>query len=362
MSRAAALVGPWGVLLGLALSVGLRAQAVQDRAQDTAADAFWFDRQRVAVAAAAELAGAQDALTVLALRHGGLHKLVWVEYEPDAHRVPPLNPTLLLSVQDNKPFFDFRGKAPDEIPRQALEEEKVQSQAIVQAHETAPELFAQAAREDETRTLTWGHLYRDPGLYRGRVVHMEGRLKRIRREYAPRSARRQGVGHIYEGWVFVTQTAKSNPVCVIFADLPEGLHEAESMDQDVAFDGYFFKRYRYASGEGPRDTLLFVAPTLTVKGPPRTAGGSGGGLPGYVVYAIAGVIAGTAALLVWLSLWFRRGDRQVRRRLAEVQAARALEMFGEPTSRGEDLGGNGSLPAPGDAGPARPNGTAPEGR
>jgi len=278
------------------------------------------------------MAGVGDPLTLLAMRGGGVHNLIWKEYEVE--RVPTLNERLLQSVQDKRPMPDFRNKVPDEIPKREIDEYQVYCQALLYARDTAPELFAKEAREDENRGVTWGHLFREPSQYRGKVIHMAGRLKRIRRENAPLALQRQGMKYVYEGWVF-TETIKANPVCVLFANLPEGLEPAESMSQDVRFDGYFFKRYLYVSGEGNRHTLLFIAPTLRLTGPIRGTDEVASGLPQYVYYVIVGLVAGTVVLVVGLNLWFRRSDRQLRRRLAEVRAARAMELgFG-----GEDGSG-----------------------
>jgi hypothetical protein len=240
----------------------------------------------------------------------------------------------------------------------------VYCQALVNARDTAPELFAKEAREDENRTITYAQLFREPELYRGKVIHMAGRLKRIRRENAPQLAQQKGVKYIYEAWVF-TETLKSNPVSVLFLHLPEGLPVEESMSQNVSFDGYFFKKYLYKSGDGWRQTLLFVAPTLNIVGPIQAPAEVGSILPQYVVYVIAGLIAGTVVLVVGLSLFFRRSDQKLRRRLAEVQAARAVDLgFGmeeavgeaEPASSAEPILVEGPVE---DIHPAQPNGLAP---
>jgi hypothetical protein len=283
-----------------------------------------FDRKVAAAVAAAQVAAVRDPFTALALRTGGVHNLVWSEYEVE--RVPVLDERLLESVEDKKPMPDFRGKAPDEIPRREAEEYAIFSKALLNARDTAPDLFAREAGSDDNRALTWGHLFREPARFRGKVVHMAGRLKRIERQDAPWPAVRQGMEYVYEGWVFVDRP-NTNPVCVLFAHMPEGLHVAESMDQHVSFNGYFFKKYLYHSGKGDRYTLLFIAPTLNVVGPAGTAAATvSGGVPNYVYYVIAAVIVGTIVLLVGLTVWFRHSDRQLRRRLAAARAARATDL------------------------------------
>jgi hypothetical protein len=283
----------------------------------------FFNRKLAAVVAAAQVAAVCDPLTAAVLRSAGVHNLVWMEYEGEG--VPALDERLLQSVEDKKPMPDFRGKAPDEIPRREMEEYAVFCQALLNARDTAPDLFAREARSDDNRAITWGHLFREPARFRGKVIHQAGRLKRIERQDAPLPVERQGMKYVYEGWVFVDRP-NTNPVCVLFAHLPEGVDIAESMDRHVTFDGYFFKKYLYHSGKGDRYTLLFIAPTLNIVGPAGTAGTAPVGLPAYVYYVIAAVIAGTIVLLIGLSLWFRHSDRQLRRRLAASRAARAVDM------------------------------------
>jgi hypothetical protein len=356
------------VLIGLVIAPAALGQQADDKSPLPAEAAAnpWFNRDFAAIAASAQLTGITNPITVLALRRGGQHNLVWGDNEPERNRVPPLNETLLQSVEDKRPFFDFRAKAPDEIPRTAQEERQVYSQAIIQAHETAPELFAKAAREDDNRHLTFGHLMLEPARYRGKVVHMEGRLKRVRRQDAPLQAREAGIKYVYEGWIF-TETLKSNPVVVVFPDLPDGLEPAESMDRNVAFNGYFFKKYLYASGEGNRYTLLFVAPSLILKGPGHAAiEDVQAALPAMLFYIIAGVVTVTIAILILLTLWFRRSDRQLQKRLADVRVARAMEMtFGdmetppEPTlvtERAGEVEGGERLNLPRDGGLTGNNG------
>jgi hypothetical protein len=348
------------LLLLVTTSVGRAAPPPKD-ASAPRPEALW-DRKVAGVAAAAQIDVVGNPWTVLAMRSGGVHNLVWSEYEGGG--VPALNAELLRSVEDNKQMPDLRNKVLKGIPRETLDEIEVYCQALVNARDTAPELFAKEARDDENRTITYAQLFRQPDLHRGKVIHMAGRLKRIRRENAPQLAQQRGVKYIYEAWVF-SETLKSNPVSVLFLHLPEGLPVEESMSQNVSFDGYFFKKYLYRSSDGWRQTLLFVAPTLNIVGPIQAPAEVGSGMPQYVVYAIAGLIAGTIVLVVGLSLLFRHSDQKLRRRLAEVQAARAMDLgFGLEGASGETDTASSEEPIPvegpvEDIHPAQPNGLAP---
>ena len=75
---------------------------------------------------------------------------------------------------------------------------------------------------------------------------------------------------LYEGWIF-DDLYIANPFCVLFTELPPGLHVGEKLEYRVGFDGYFFKRYRYKDGQGTvRDCPLFIGRTLAVQPAPNS--------------------------------------------------------------------------------------------
>jgi hypothetical protein len=45
------------------------------------------------------------------------------------------------------------------------------------------------------------------------------------------------------------------------------------------------------------------------------------------VMALVGFVIGLAALLILLNLWFRRGDQEVRSRIAQIQGEKAMEAL-----------------------------------
>src|SRR5207249_7587264 len=136
---------------------------------------------------------------------------------------------------------------------------------LVQASKVSPQAFAHGARRD----VTFAHLWEQPGDYRGQVIHIEGRLKRLRKFDAPRLAAAEGIACVYEGWVF-SEEYFSNPFCVLVTELPRGLEPAEKLEHQVAFDGYFFKRYRYRAGDGLREAPLLIGRTLAMRDPAPT--------------------------------------------------------------------------------------------
>ncbi len=205
--------------------------------------------------------------------------------------------------------LDLKGRGiEDRAPIRSKEENEGEFLAYCDALVTASQAdLATGARRD----LTFAHLYEQPGVYRGEVVHVEGSLARLRRFEAPSYVWSQGVRELYEGWVFDARTYGANAMAIVFTELPGGLELAERMDRRVAFDGYFFKRYRYAAGDGRRDAPLLIGrrPILLDD---RPAAAQGRGVSKAMLWS-SGVILGTlAAALCGLAWWFRRGDRRVR--------------------------------------------------
>lgn len=234
-------------------------------------------------------------------------------------RAPLLLANRLADVRDGTPV----GKGPRGPNDENLDEHYVYCYVLYEAHRTPAPAFARSTRND----LTFAHLYRETGKYRGEVVHVEGRLKRLRRYDPPLAAAEQGVRHLYEGWVFM-DGAGGNPVCVVFTELPPGLKPAESLDRRVAFDGYLFKRWRYKSvrTEGTNEwqqAPLLIGHTLVLA---ETAAAPAEGwtsplLPLFLLGLFALVLA-VALGLVW---WFRRSDRRVRARVAALAAPAFVE-------------------------------------
>ncbi len=180
-------------------------------------DDFWLDSRQRGPGAAAQLAGAADPWTLAALRLGAFDAEVWDEPPPVLDRVPPLSRRRLDAVRDDQPFLDYSKHAPQEIPRDILDEDAAYWQAVLYAAKVKPGAFAQAAAGN--RYLTFGHLYGEPAKYRGRVVHFDGRLVLLKKLDPPPDAQRKGLRELYEAWVYLDLPG-SHPLCVILPRQP----------------------------------------------------------------------------------------------------------------------------------------------
>jgi hypothetical protein len=298
---------------------------------------FWQDDRRIAAGGAAEVLGIREPFAVLAMRlEGGLEN-VWQEIgrveEKAEARAPDLRADLLRSTKDvhKMPFVGGRRRAewkPWERDTYDLFCEAVRFAALTP---DAARAFANSAAEH--RGIKWGHMFREPWKYRGQVIPVKGRLKLLRVQDAPLGVQQDGIKKIYEGWVF-TDTPGANPVCVDFITLPKGMEVGEKVDYQVEFNGYFLMRYHYlTSGRGWRDTLLFIAPTVsTPPGPRREAKDIGfGRMSRSILTGMIVVIVATVILVAVLGWWFRRGDRHFHERQTQVRAG----MFAESEMNAE---------------------------
>src|SRR5262249_41361639 len=171
-------------------------------------------------------------------------------------------------------------------------------------------------------------------------IPLEGRLARLRKLDVDRFLKLRGVKQLYEGWVFGT-TYAANPWCIVFTELPPGMKVGEDVDYRVAFNGYFFKKYRYRAAKGDYFTPLLVGRTVRLTRKPAAPSQASAFAESFVV-GITGLIAGTVVLVGGLAWWFRRGDRRLHRRLAEVHGQPLLEpASGEHPSHDPASEGNG---------------------
>jgi hypothetical protein len=300
--------------------------ALAQAGRDDFPEDVFTSADRIAAASATQLIAATDSLTAATWRIAGFTCDVWQEPPLLLDMVPPLNPGRLGGVRDDTWFGNFERAMPEDIPKEARDEDAAYWQAVLYASKIPAGVFAEAAQKN--RYLTFGHLYGEPAKYRGRIVHFEGKLVRLKRLDPPPIARGRGVRTLYEAWIYLDQPG-THPICVIMAHQPAGVEVGDDLRLRVGVDGYFFKRYRYISGRLDKNgnneslsTVLIVAPTLVpVAVAPHRGESWGRGLWPWLV----GFGLGVALLIVGMTWWFRRSDGRVEARLKELRAA-ALAM------------------------------------
>jgi hypothetical protein len=260
--------------------------------------------------------------------------------------VPPLNPQLLERVTDSRPLPELPERIPSEKDKaqyaaylKVLDEYQAYCEALVKASRCSPKAFADNANPE----LTYAHLFNEPRKYRGHVVHFEGRLKRVRRFDAPLMLLQAGVKDLYEGWMFSSERYGANPVCLVFTELPPGIKVAEEAWYPVAFDGYFFKKYRYKAGDtGPGQArevpLLIGRSPVLLESAATEAPASAWTWSHSMLIALMVLVFSTLALGFGLHWWFRRSDNQVRRRLAQAPREFVPPPPEPPPTAGEGAG------------------------
>jgi hypothetical protein len=170
------------------------------------------------------------------------------------------------------------------------------------------------------KRLTWRVLFeRDRDKYRGQIVHVEGRLKRLVYIGSNKSLESQGVKDLYEAWIF-DEHYFNNPTCVIISDLLPGQKAGEDITGvNASCDGYFFKRYKYRAVNDTRLAPLVIGHTIVITQPPVTtdAGAEAFGrlfLPTVFILALAMVV-----LAFILHRWFSKSDQEIQRRLLSAR-------------------------------------------
>jgi hypothetical protein len=216
-------------------------------------------------------------------------------------------------------------RAPVRSADQNYYEFRAYNYLLIHAHKTPVTWLTEKARHD----LTFAHLFEEPEKYRGQVVHVEGTIRRLRRFDPSRRAVKEGVPNLYEGWIF-GDVYSGNPFCVIASELGPPLEIGERLDRRVSFDGYFFKRYRYKGGDTWRDAPLLIGRVIQPQELREALADAPSSfsrlaLPGFLALLIA-----TAGLCIALTWWFRRGDRQVRRRIEGARGAAFIAPAAPP--------------------------------
>jgi hypothetical protein len=231
--------------------------------------------------------------------------------------VPAVNPKFtnesLRFVEDDAPVRNATQNRDEALAYDLL---------LLHAHRLPTDVLRTAARRD----LSFAHLFGpERWKYRGELVHVEGRLRLLRRYDPPESLPDDAdkITDLYEGWVFIEEYGQ-NPYCVVVSALPGDLKPAEKLDVPVEVDAYFFKRYLYGARDGRRLAPLLIGKTiLPTAAHIETSQSTDWAVPGAVVggtFVLIGITAAVGVAVVW---WFRRSDRAVRARLAELRQRRA---------------------------------------
>ena len=204
---------------------------------------------------------------------------------------------------------------------------------LLRARQVPGDLMAKHSRPE----LTFRRLFdANRSKYRGEIVHVEGRLKRLTWIDSNSVLEREGVKTVYEAWIFPPEYL-GNPTCVLLTELPPGLKPADDIPGLWAsFDGYFFKRYKYKAVDATRLAPLAIGRTLTLKDPPVSAEDHSAftAYANYFVPVAIVLIVLMAGTIFTISRYLRSGDRAVRARLQRQLSVEFVSPPAEPTAAG----------------------------
>ncbi len=213
-------------------------------------------------------------------------------------RIQDLRPLALEGGDEREPFEDV----------------------LLHAHQFTPAELAAVARKDLTLSELIDEKKENRDAVRFELVHVEGKLKRLKKIQSLANLKEAGLADLYEAWIFPRGSRGTDPVCVIVSRPPAGVTPDDDITPGVPVVavGYYFKVLEYQSNQpnptAPGRTLFRRAPLLlgqtveVVKEvEPTTASVTD-------LATLSLVFGGTIlAALVGLAFWLRRTDSGSRR-------------------------------------------------
>lgn len=169
-------------------------------------------------------------------------------------------------------------------------------------------LFQVLARSDPARleasslgTVGFVPLYKQTKEYRGRLVTVQGTVRRAHQLAAPPNA--YGISGYWMCWL-QPEGGPDSPIVVYTLEMPAGFSSGMALRETASFTGFFYKRWAYEAREGTLTAPLVLARTgrwtpATADGPPQP--------PSAGRFAL--VMAGAAALGVVIALLVYRASR-----------------------------------------------------
>ncbi len=182
------------------------------------------------------------------------------------------------------------------------------------ARHTGADVFLKAAQRD----LGYSQLINKPKKFRGDVVLVQGRLRRIEKHDAPLALQLEGVPFIYEGWLFFNGYS-STPICLLFTELPPGAKVGDKLTLEASFAGYYYKKYRYDAVDQRGKQQRRFAPLLIGRMPEIQVvpvKDEDSASDRQLLWIVMGTVIGTVFAVLALTVWFRFQDMRVRQKLA----------------------------------------------
>jgi hypothetical protein len=299
---------------------------ITDIGQHTCADATWI--------AAMPAPTFMNPWGVVGMRMLASEKQVGLQkWQFDFNEVIPLKQRYLDTMVDRRPLPTLRFKELQELGPD-LPFYMLFCEAIEKTYFAHQDQFVNSAEENKNRH--YAQLNATPDRYRGQVITAKGKLKVVREEDTPRLVtqrmKKDAPRHIYTGWITGPQK-NLPPYTIVFLDLPvEVPQPSDKLDLDVTFQGYFLGMVSFPSGKevkGKKQEMYspyLVGKTFVVNPPekidvvvpPPVEKDETSNSYYIIIWTVTGIVS-VALLVAVLNVWFGRGDRAVRSRLAEMR-------------------------------------------
>jgi hypothetical protein len=135
-------------------------------------------------------------------------------------------------------------------------------------------LLERLARDEwgETQTapapvVSFGQLFKQPEVYRGRLVTVEGTVRRVEFMEAPENF--YGIGSYFRLWL--QPVGSNSPIVIYSLEIPEGFPAMRiaqtpdsylDLEESVRITGFFFKRWPYSARDGTRLAPVLLSRTF----------------------------------------------------------------------------------------------------
>jgi len=239
----------------------------------------------------------------------------------------PTDANALLMTTTIGPQFVIRPQLLTEVRDSRLGLRRSEAEAYFTVLATIRDLPPNAAQGAALRGVTYTAMMASPAHYRGRLIQMQGEVKRISAFTA--SDNSHNIVDLYDVW-FLTSQSGDKPLHARCTHMPVDIVDAVRQGQTVRMriTGYFFRIEAYSAVGGVRTAPLILAHSLRWIRPPAETRSQRGLVP-YVIGFVT-LVSLASGLTIWM---YKRSDDAFEhshlKRLSEPQApvVGALQEF-----------------------------------